>query len=228
MGVRSGSARLAPSYIKPCPGLTAECLKKTVQETLPHFAAGIPTLGVEPIDPLTKDHVALTLPGEFKIELNNGSMTGIRKCNIDSVTYQKDEADLKMHCNLTVMGRYKAYGRILIVTINGEGDGKVKVRNAFLHAKIRFDNKVRDGITYYEVKDFDTSFTYGDKVTFVLKNLFQGNAELSEAVLLFLNENWKQVTEEFGRPIVDELIDIVYKIVKKFFEVVPKNELFVD
>lgn len=25
------------------------------------------------------------------------------------------------------MGRYKAYGRILIITINGEGDGKVKV-----------------------------------------------------------------------------------------------------
>lgn len=51
---------------------------------------------------------------------------------------------------------------------------------------------------------------------------------LGKAVLLFLNENWKQVTEDLGRPVVDELIDIVYKIVKKFFEFVPKNELFVD
>lgn len=52
--------------------------------------------------------------------------------------------------------------------------------NASLHAKIRFHDIIRDGVTYYEVKDFDTSFTYGDKVTFVLTNLFEGNAELSK------------------------------------------------
>lgn len=49
-----------------------------------------------------------------------------------------------------------------------------------------------------------------------------------EAVLQFLNQNWKQVTEEFGQPLVDKLVDIVYTIVKRFFEAIPKDELFVQ
>lgn len=74
------------SYITTCPGRKADCLKKTVQDTLPLFAKGIPELGVASIDPLKEKRVALTLPGDFKVELNNGSMTGLRKCHIDSVS----------------------------------------------------------------------------------------------------------------------------------------------
>ncbi|XP_075975260.1 circadian clock-controlled protein daywake-like [Anticarsia gemmatalis] len=217
----------APSYIKACVGLKSDCLKKTVQETLPLFSKGIPELGVDPIDPLRQGRIDLTLPGGFKVELNNGSFTGLRKCTIEDVSFANDQADLKVRCDITIKGTYKAKGNILIVTINGDGDAKIKIKNASLQAKIRFEDKVRDGVVYYEVKDFDTTFTYGDKVTFGLTNLFKGSPELSEAVLLFLNQNWKQVADEFGRPIVDKLIDIVYNIVKKFFEQVPKDELFI-
>lgn len=57
----------------------------------------------------------------------------------------------------------------------------------------------------------------------LIKNIFSG-----EAVLQFLNQNWKQVAEEFGKPLVDRLVNIVYNIVKKFFEAVPKEELFIE
>ncbi|KAH9630121.1 hypothetical protein HF086_004827 [Spodoptera exigua] len=171
------SAKVAPDYIKICPGLKSDCLKKVIQETLPLFAKGIPELGVDPIDPLKQDKLDLELPGGFKVEFRNGTATGLRKCTIDSVVYQNSEANLKMHCDLSVKGKYKANGRILIVSINGDGDAKIRI---------------------------------------------------SEAVLQFLNQNWRQVSEEFGKPLVDKVVDIVYSIVKKFFEAVPKDELFVE
>lgn len=34
--------------------------------------------------------------------------------------------DLKVHCNLTIKGKYKASGKILIMTLNGDGDAKIK------------------------------------------------------------------------------------------------------
>ncbi|KAJ8716577.1 hypothetical protein PYW07_003204 [Mythimna separata] len=226
--LNEGYSKVAPSYIKTCPGLKSDCLKKVVQETLPLFAKGVPELGIETVDPLREDNVNVVLPGGFKVEFRNGTMTGLRKCTVDSVWYKDNEADLKMHCDITIKGKYKASGRILIVAINGDGNAKIKIKNDLLHARIKFHDVVRDGVVYHEVKTIEITQNYGDRVTFGLTNLFQGNPELSEAVLQFLNQNWRQVSEEFGKPLVDRLVDLVSKIVKRFFEQVPKDELFVD
>lgn len=72
-------------YIKVCKGLKSDCLKETIQRTIPEFTKGIPELGVMPTDPLLNDLVQLELPGNFKVQLTNGSLTGLRKCIVDSV-----------------------------------------------------------------------------------------------------------------------------------------------
>lgn len=72
-------------FIKICPGQKSECLKNTVQETIPIFSKGIPSLNIEPIDPLKQDKVVVELPGGFKVELLNGTVTGFRNCIVDSV-----------------------------------------------------------------------------------------------------------------------------------------------
>ena len=38
--------------------------------------------------------------------------------------------DLELRCNLTLKAKYKANGRILIVSINGDGDAKIKTRKS--------------------------------------------------------------------------------------------------
>ena len=48
-----------------------------------------------------------------------------------------------------------------------------------------------------------------------------------QTVLAFLNQNWKQVVEEFGKPIIDTIIQISFNVIKKFLSVVPRDELFV-
>ena len=46
-----------------------------------------------------------------------------------------------------------------------------------------------------------------------------------ETVLQFLNENWKLVAEEFGKPIVDYAVELAIRTIEKFFFAVPYEEL---
>lgn len=65
--------------------MKSDCLKKTIQEVIPSFSKGEPSLGIESIDPLKTEHISLNLPGGFKVELSDGVVTGYRKCKIDDV-----------------------------------------------------------------------------------------------------------------------------------------------
>lgn len=66
---------------------------------------------------------------------------------------------------------------------------------------------------YVFLSQLPTSITY---------NLFNisGNT-----VLQFLNENWRVVTEEFGKPVVDYAMNVTIETAKKFFTAVPYDEL---
>lgn len=48
---------------------------------------------------------------------------------------------------------------------------------------------------------------------------------LGNTVLSFLNENWRTVSEEFGKPIVDYAVELAIKTIEKFFLAVPYEEL---
>lgn len=70
-------------YITPCVGLKPACLKKNIQETIPRFVKGIPSLGVNSTDPLTYDYVNVELPGGLKIEFKDGVLKGLRNCLVN-------------------------------------------------------------------------------------------------------------------------------------------------
>ncbi|CAG4930307.1 unnamed protein product [Colias eurytheme] len=221
-------AKIAPDYIKPCPGLKSECLQKNIQETIPSFVKGIAAIGINSSDPMHQDKIELELPGGLKINFRDGVMTGLKKCVVESASYVDLEAKLSLRCNLTIKGKYTAKGRVLIVTINGDGDAKVKTPNIHFDSKLIFEDVTRNGVVYRVVKDYKVKYEFGDRVSFVFTNLFKGNKELSEAVLAFLNENWKQVVEEFGKPVVDTIIRLTFDNIKQFFERIPKDELIVE
>nr|NP_001299432.1 protein takeout-like precursor [Papilio xuthus]BAM17813.1 takeout/JHBP like protein [Papilio xuthus] len=220
-------ARVAPDYITPCVGLKSACLKKNIQETIPRFVKGIPSLAVNSTDPLTYDYVNVELPGGLKIEFKDGVLKGLRNCLVNEAKFQNNDADVELTCNVTIKGKYKAQGQILIISINGDGDAKLKITDLNLKIKLKFIDNVRDGVTYYDVKDYKVNYNINGKVQFALTNLFKGNPELGQTVLTFLNENWKLVDAEFGKPLVDIVIGIAFKNVQKFFSNIPKDELVV-
>ncbi|XP_026748918.2 circadian clock-controlled protein daywake-like isoform X2 [Galleria mellonella] len=222
-----GLTKLAPDYIIPCNDTSSECLIKSTQYAIPEFVNGIPNLNVPVLDPFVIDKLTIPLNG-LKVTFYKGKVSGFRKCIVDNVISELEKRHfvLQFHCNLTIKGQYDAVGRILLFPINGEGDAKVKLTN--LRMKVNINTKYtkdKEGRNHFGLRNYKYTFDYGDRVTFDLQNLFKGSKELSQTVLTFLNENWKLVAEEFGKPIVDYAVDLVIKSIEKFFSAVPYEEL---
>ncbi|XP_013173663.1 PREDICTED: circadian clock-controlled protein-like [Papilio xuthus] len=220
-------SRLAPDYIRPCNDTNSECLIKATQDAIPEFVKGLPHLGVPPLDPFTIDKLSIPLSG-LKVTFYQGKVSGFRKCIVDNVISELEKRHfvLEFHCNLTIKGGYDAVGKVLLFPINGEGDAKIKLTN--LKMKLDINTKyIKDdkGVNHFAIKSYKYTFDYGDKVTFDLQNLFKESKELSNTVLSFLNENWRTVSEEFGKPIVDYAVELALKTIEKFFLVVPYEEL---
>lgn len=220
-------AKLAPDYIIPCNDTSSECLIKSTQIAVPEFVKGIPALGVPVLDPFVIEKLSIPLSG-LTFTFYDGKVSGFKKCIVDDVVshLEKRKFTLAFHCNLTIKGTYDAKGKILLFTIDGAGDAKIKITN--LRMKIDINTKYikdKDNGNHFAIKNYKYTFDYGDRVSFDIKNLFKGSQALSDAVLQFLNENWKTVAEEFGKPIVDYAVELAMRTVEKFFLVVPYEEL---
>ncbi|XP_032516683.2 circadian clock-controlled protein daywake-like [Danaus plexippus] len=222
-----GNAKLAPDFIHPCNATTRECLVKATQDAIPEFVKGIPSLNLESLDPFVIEKLSIPLNG-LKVTFYKGKVSGFRNCIVDDVVSELEKRHfvLEFHCNLTIKGQYDAIGKILLFPINGEGDAKVKLVN--LRMKVDINTKyIKDdnNVNHFALKNYKYTFDYGDRVYFDLKNLFKESKELSQTVLNFLNENWKTVAEEFGKPIVDYAVDLAIRTIEKFFLAVPYEEL---
>ncbi|KAJ8716579.1 hypothetical protein PYW07_003206 [Mythimna separata] len=222
-----GYARLAPDYIHPCNDTSSACLIKATQDAIPDFVKGSQELGISVLDPFTIEKLSIPLNG-LTFTFYRGKVSGFRNCIVDDVfsDLEKRHFILAFHCNLTIKGTYDAKGRILLFPIDGAGDAKVKLTNLRMTVDIKTKYiKDKKGLNHFSVKSYKYSFDYGDRVYFEISDLFKQSKELSKTVLAFLNDNWKLVAEEFGKPIVDYAVELAIKTIEKFFLVVPYEEL---
>ncbi|KAJ8723387.1 hypothetical protein PYW08_003299 [Mythimna loreyi] len=222
-----GYAKIAPDYIHPCNDTSRECLIKATQDAVPEFVKGSPKLGVQLLDPFTIEKLSIPLNG-LTFTFYQGKVSGFRNAIVDDVVsdLEKRHFILAFHCNLTIKGTYDAKGRILLFPIDGAGDAKIKLTNLRMKVDIKTKYvKDKQGLNHFSVKSYKYSFDYGDRVSFEITNLFKQSEELSKTVLAFLNDNWKLVAEEFGKPIVDYAVDLAIRTIEKFFLVVPYEEL---
>ncbi|XP_059049934.1 circadian clock-controlled protein daywake-like [Achroia grisella] len=221
------SAKLAPDFIQPCNNTEPACLIKATVDAIPGFAKGLPELGVPSLDPFVINELPIQLPG-IKVTFYDGKVTGLKKCEVLNVEayLEKNIFILEVRCNITIKGKYTAVGRLLLFPINGEGDCKIKIVNSVIKLNIKTkyfkDTENRD---HFGIKSYRYTFDYGERIIYTITNLFKGNPELSNTVLQFLNENWRVVTEEFGKPVVDYALNVTVGTAKKFFDAVPYDEL---
>ncbi|XP_021185621.3 circadian clock-controlled protein daywake [Helicoverpa armigera] len=214
------------SFRRPCRDMSPECLKQSLQKALPAFANGIPELGIEALDPYILKELSLNLPGGIDIAFSHGYAKGLKKCIVDFARYDEDTFEAQLHCNLTIKGKYKSSGRLLVFPIDGDGESTIKCNNIKLHAVLKLGTQVKtDGQSYLYVKSSTFDHSYDGRVSYSMTNLFKGSPEISNAVLEFMNSNWRMVAEEFGTPMVDYGVNSVLKNIRRLFEVVPIDEL---
>lgn len=61
-----------------------------------------------------------------------------------------------------------------------------------------------------------------------LDNLFHGDPELSRAMNLFINENWRMVAAEVRPTLEKTIAEILKETADKFFEAYPINKLLLS
>lgn len=216
---------------RPCNDKSPECLRRTIQSILPKFMTGVPEYGVENMDPFHIDKFEFDFAGNLKGELRDGRARGLKKCIVDSASLTNDVVETVLHCNLTIKGKYKSSGHLLLFTINGNGVTMIKCVNIKIHNVMKLGYEVRaDGQKYLTIKETKTDHSYDDgRIMYNMTNLFKGSPETSKIVLEFMNENWHMVAEEFGDPMVNYGVSIVIKNIQDLFKNIPYERfLFAD
>ncbi|XP_047990606.1 circadian clock-controlled protein daywake-like [Leguminivora glycinivorella] len=205
----------------------SSCMTPAFQKAFPLFMAGLPEQGVEVLDVMNMDDVAFDLSG-LQFSLKEGKLKGLKTGVVDHVKWnlQKKTLAVSFHLDSTIKGHYVASGRILILPITGDGQMKLKMKNILIKLLMHYEvEKDAQGKEHMVPTKYSFDFDVRDNAHFSLTNLFNGNKELSDAMLKFLNENWKQISIEFGRPLVDSASKKIFKNVKAFLQSVPIHDI---
>ncbi|PZC76677.1 hypothetical protein B5X24_HaOG204360 [Helicoverpa armigera] len=214
--------------IQKCQLSDSKCIKASAQNAIAVFSAGVPELGIEVLDPVRIKVIKIDLSG-LKLVLRDSDAFGLKKTVIDklSVDTGKKQIQFNFHvAPIELKGKYKASGMLLILPISGDGDINIKIKNIEIAMTMPFEIvKNEQGNDVIELKSYKYTFENNENTHFKLTNLFNGNKQLSDAMLSFMNENWKAISQEFGNPIIEKPIQKIYTAIKTYLRSQPIAEI---
>ncbi|KAJ8723232.1 hypothetical protein PYW08_003144 [Mythimna loreyi] len=216
----------AVSWIKPCKASDSECLLTSATLALPHIANGIPELGIPAIDPLPlKDTEANT--GDLKLKFTNVTIYQLSKCEFKSFTRDpvKSTASVVVHCPTVIKGLYKMSGTLLFVEVFGEGDFAIEGGIMRTTTDLQLKTFTKDGNTHYKVSSFDYEFEPKTKYTLKFGNLYNGDKEKTAPVEKIMNDAWKELILDIGKPLMKEGMVSTVNVIDKFFKAIAAKDL---
>ncbi|XP_013185579.1 circadian clock-controlled protein daywake-like [Amyelois transitella] len=216
-----------PSYIKPCQlddKNFTKCVKEQIEASLPHFTKGVPELNVPSIDPVKLDDIIIDGNG-LTLKFTQAAMHGLSQSQLTDLIVKIGESDedfkLAFKGNLSLTAKYEVDGRILILPIQGKGDAIVYAQGVEVEINSKLSH-VKDKRNHTHFKLITPSYNYTvEKTTFDLKNLFNGNKQLSDTTHQFANENWRQLMDDLAPPAIKQIVRTCVKTINKFFANVP-------
>jgi len=213
------------------PGL-GECIKNSLQSSIPHLVKGVPSLGLFPIDPLRITALGIDQgngPVSIKLNFKDLDISNIGSVNVNKIYTDMDNnnitLDLDFKKPVTLDGHYDIKGKIMILPITGEGLSKIMLENLRSKINVYLKTVERNGNTYYEIKEFILKFTV-NKMHIKLDNLFNGDKALGNNMNTFLNENWREILGELQSNFEDALGAAFFGVTSQFFNRVPANQVF--
>lgn len=126
---------------------------------------------------------------------------------------------------LSLVGKYKINGIILILSILGGGDASLAFDDVAFTVNFKPKVTMKNGKKYIQTKnyklDFDTS-----RMHVHFGNLFNGNKELSDDVNWFLNENWRIIFLDLKPVIIFAVEEISKSVINRIFLKLPYEEIY--
>ncbi|KAK9505256.1 hypothetical protein O3M35_009347 [Rhynocoris fuscipes] len=207
-----------------------ECVKNAIQETLPKFISGIPSLEIASLDPFHIDSLVIDSkkddgsPVNIDLSWNNCYITGIKSAKIKSAKADWDNNMVSFEAVITdpvdIKGHYSVDGIILILPIKGTGTFDIKLEGLRAHIKVHGRTEVVDGEKYMKVDRLAYTFDV-DHMEVNYDNLFSGDPVLGETMNAFLNENWRDILAEMTPSVEASFSSFFERIARKVFDEIP-------
>ncbi|XP_070162436.1 protein takeout [Polyergus mexicanus] len=228
-------SRNIPPFLNIChrndPNLN-ECVKQSVNSLRPYLKTGIPALQIPPCEPLHVPQIEISQAvGPISItstytdiEVQGGTNFTLKSVKID---VDKDRVRLKLYLpRLEMIARYNMKGRIMLLPINGNGLARGNFTDIDIIATVQGERyqSQKTGEIHYRVIDFYVDFDVGN-ANIYLDNLFNGDGTLSNAMNLFLNDNWNVVAAEIKPALENTVSDMFKTFSNKIYSKFPLDTL---
>ncbi|KAK3919636.1 Protein takeout [Frankliniella fusca] len=183
-------------------GALEQCLRAAMQRALTDLSRGSAALGTRPLDPLRLQSVRLlqgeagTGPLTLDMTFHDAEVEGLRSAEVQRVRADLARgeivADLRA-ASLQLRGPYEVRGRILLIPVNGNGMGIVRMDNATMrlaiHGHVERGNDQNSRLSVDAV-DFDM---VPEKTHFKFIN--EAKATQVEIMSRIVNDNDKAIME---------------------------------
>lgn len=151
---------------------------------------------------------------------------------------------------VTITGKYKIDGRVLVLPIQGEGNAHLVFDNANLVVKYKPKVIEKNGKQYIQTDKFNLDFDTS-RLHINLENLFNGDKALGDNMNQFLNEvmfayfnhilnycnnpfflnfflnqNWRDILNELKPAITFAVEEILKGLINRIFLKIPYGDIF--
>uniref|UniRef100_A0A0K8SJR3 Circadian clock-controlled protein n=3 Tax=Lygus hesperus TaxID=30085 RepID=A0A0K8SJR3_LYGHE len=203
-------AKTIPDYLHVCHRSDPEmnvCITKSVESLRDKLIAGLPELGVPPIEPLIIEEPISTQGAGISVTTKDLKAYGGGNFTIKDL--KVDSANLKYKFilgfdHLAIDGHYVVDGKIIMIPIKGDGDLKCDVYD--VEGVVEMDSKVENVNGQNELRfltmKVDVKVGNG-KVH--LGNLFGGDKLIGEVINAAINLNFQYFIKEL-KPIIQETL----------------------
>ncbi|XP_063534647.1 protein takeout-like [Cydia strobilella] len=225
--VCGASANVAP-FLTACKPSDTACLLASAKKAIPFLTAGVPELGLQPLDPMIIDKAGSREAG-LQLDIKDTTVKGLKNCEILNIKRNGRRINLDVNCpNIQLTGDYNLGGKLLILPIEGKGKYKIKLRDLLVKIQIETADVEKNGDKFWKIANWKFTSDLQTNAHYAFQNLFNGNQQASDTITQFANTNWKEIYNEVGNPITSAIVSRIVKAVEKMFEKVPVKEISIE
>ncbi|XP_041979970.1 protein takeout-like [Aricia agestis] len=220
-----------PEYIKSCyrndPHLN-DCALKSGRDSINLFAAGDPSRGLRPLDPLHIPEIIVHIPDKngLKILFKDNDFKGLSHLYLSNIDFNLKKKIISAEglVSLDVKNKYELSGKILLLPISSHGDSSIKLKNTTLNFRMWYEHVTKDdGKIYWSITRHDVKFSV-EKAIFRLENLL-GDKNIGDQINNVLNQMSQEVVADVGPSLCDDITTEVVKNIDILLNQVPFDEL---
>uniref|UniRef100_A0A1B6FCP9 Uncharacterized protein n=1 Tax=Cuerna arida TaxID=1464854 RepID=A0A1B6FCP9_9HEMI len=221
-----------PNYIKACKddGSLDSCALKQGEAVIRKLIHGDPKYRIPDMDPMKITELVINQGNQqfgLNLTLKNFGIHGLKETKFvgSRMDLKKKHVEWDFFVpRLMILGKYISSGKVLVLPISGNGNGNITLVNVNITYKFDYKLEKVKGEDYLKITSkklvFDTTRLYTR-----MDNLFNGDKVLGDAMLQFLDENWRDVVKELGPAVGDAISSVFTLILTNIASVVPFKEL---